>query len=259
MNADTFESATSSAAFGGTTTVISFAAQHVGMSLAKVVEDYHVLARRGAIVDYAFHMILADPTEATLNEELPQLVKSGHSSIKVFMTYDELKVDDERLLDVLMKARELEAFVMAHAENHGMITWLSNRLLARGYRAPKFHAVAHARASEAEAFRRFIALAALVDQPAMLYHVSTREGAAVIREARGRGLKIFAETCPQYLFLTRLDLDRLGNEGAKFVFSPPPREKDRSGCALARTFAWRSASRLLGPCALRIRRDGQAA
>ncbi len=226
MNADTFESATASAAFGGTTTVISFAAQHIGMSLAKVVEDYHALAKRGAMVDYAFHMILADPTDTVLNEELPPLVKAGHSSLKVFMTYDRLKVDDERLLDVLMKARDLEAFVMAHAENHGMISWLSRRLLARGYRAPKYHAIAHARASEAEAFQRFIALAALVDQPAMLYHVSTKEGAAVVRDARGRGLKVFAETCPQYLFLTRDDLDRPGNEGAKFVFSPPAREKE---------------------------------
>src|SRR6187399_1742991 len=101
VNADTFESATTAAALGGTTTVISFAAQHVGMSLARVVEDYHGLARRGAVIDYAFHMIIADPTPAVLNEELPPLVKDGHSSIKVFMTYDRLRLDDERLLDVL--------------------------------------------------------------------------------------------------------------------------------------------------------------
>lgn len=95
MNADTFESATVSAAFGGTTTVVSFAAQHVGMDLLQVVEEYHALARKGAVIDYAFHMIVADPTRETLEDHLPALIKQGHSSIKIFMTYDRLKVDDE--------------------------------------------------------------------------------------------------------------------------------------------------------------------
>jgi dihydropyrimidinase len=224
LNADTFHSATVSAAFGGTTTVIPFAAQHVGMSLAKVVEDYHRLAERGAIIDYAFHMIIADPTEAVLDKELPPLVQAGHSSIKVFMTYDRLKLDDVQLLDVLAAARENRAFVMVHAENHGMIAWMSKRLLARGYTAPKYHAVSHPRGGEAEAFTRLIACAALVDQPVMIYHVSSAEGVAVIRRARGEGLKVFAETCPQYLFLTKDDLDRPGVEGAKWICSPPARE-----------------------------------
>jgi dihydropyrimidinase len=224
VNADTFESATTAAALGGTTTVISFAAQHVGMSLATVVEDYHRLARRGAVVDYAFHMIIADPTQAVLNEELPPLVKDGHSSIKVFMTYDRLRLDDEKLLDVLAAARENRALVMVHAENHGMIAWMSKRLLARGCRAPKYHARSHPRVGEAEAFTRLIACAALIDQPIMIYHVSTAEGAAVIRQARGQGLKICAETCPQYLLQTKAELDRPGLEGAKWMCSPPLRE-----------------------------------
>src|SRR6266516_7075107 len=224
MNADSFHSATASAAFGGTTTVISFAAQHVGMSLTKVVEDYHKLAERGAVVDYAFHMILADPTETVLGNELPPLVKAGHASIKVFMTYDRLKIEDVQLLDVLAAARENGAFVMVHAENHGMIAWISKRLLARGYTAPKFHAISHPRYGEPEAFTRLIACAALVDQPIMIFHVSTREGTEVIRRARGEGLKIFAETCPQYLFMTKHDLARPGLEGGKWMFSPPARD-----------------------------------
>jgi dihydropyrimidinase len=223
LNADTFESATTSAAFGGTTTVISFAAQHLGMRLRDVVDDYHSLARKGAVVDYAFHMIVSDPTEVTLKEDIPTLVQAGHSSIKVFMTYDRLRLDDEKLLDVLMSARECKALVCVHAENHGMISWMVQRLLARGYTAPKYHAVSHARLSEAEAFNRLISFAELVDQPIMIYHVSTREGAAVIREARGRGLKIFAETCPQYLFLDAADLDKPGLDGAKWMCSPPTR------------------------------------
>jgi dihydropyrimidinase len=224
MNADTFESATASAAFGGTTTVIPFAAQHVGMSLTKVVDDYHRLAERGSIVDYAFHMIIADPTELTLTKELPPLVNAGHSSIKIFMTYDRLKLDDEQVLDVLSAARHNRAFVMVHAENHAMISWMSKRLLAGGYTAPKYHAVSHPRVGEAEAFTRLISCASLIDQPIMIYHVSTADGAAVIREARGQGKKIFAETCPQYLFLTKADIDRPGLDGAKWICSPPLRE-----------------------------------
>jgi dihydropyrimidinase len=224
MNADTFASATTAAAHGGTTTVISFAAQHVGMSLKTVVDEYHELAERGAVIDYAFHMILADPREEVLAKEVPALVKAGHASLKVFMTYDRLKVDDEQLLNVLQSARDNRAMVCVHAENHGMISWMGKRLLKHGHTAPKFHGIAHPRVCEPEAFTRLIACAALVDQPIMIFHVSTAEGAAVIRRYRGEGLKIFAETCPQYLFLTRHDLDKPGIEGAKWMFSPPARE-----------------------------------
>jgi len=223
MNADTFESATTSAAFGGTTTVISFAAQHVGMKLPQVLADYHALARRGAVIDYAFHVIIADPTPETLANDIPALVKDGHASIKIFMTYDRLKIDDEPLLDILVAARRSGAMLCAHAENHGIIAWMVKRLLARGYAHPKYHAISHARFSEADAINRLIGMAALVDQPIMIFHVSTAEGAKVIRDARGEGLKVFAETCPQYLFLTAEDLNKPGAEGAKWMCSPPPR------------------------------------
>lgn len=223
MNADTFESATASAAFGGTTTVISFAAQHVGKRLRTVVDDYMALARRGAIIDYTFHMIVADATAEALAEDIPALVGEGHGSIKLFMTYDRLKVDDETLLDVLLAARTSGALVCVHAENHGMIAWMGRRLIEKGYTAPKYHAVSHPRGSEAEAINRLVLAAELIDQPVMVFHVSTAEGVEVIRAARGRGLKVFAETCPQYLFLTAADLDKPGNEGAKWMCSPPPR------------------------------------
>src|SRR4029453_11847978 len=146
-------------------------------------------------------------------------------SIKIFMTYDRLKIDDEPLLDILLAARAGGAMLCAHAENHGIISWMVKRLLARGYTDPKYHAISHARVSEAEAFNRLIGMAALIDQPIMIFHVSTAEGARVIRAARGQGLKVFAETCPQYLFLTKADLDKPGFEGAKWIFRPPAREK----------------------------------
>lgn len=223
MNADTFASGTAAAVLGGTTTVIPFAAQHQGKSLAKVVADYHELAARGAITDYALHMIIADPTETVLKKELPTLVKSGHASIKVFMTYEKTKVDDEQLLDVLLAARENSAFVCVHAENNGMISWMGRRLVEKGYTAPRYHAIYHPRVSEAEAFHRLIACAELLDQPVIIFHVSTAEGAEVIRAARGRGLKIFGETCTQYLLLTKDDLDKPGLDGARWVCSPPLR------------------------------------
>ena len=226
MNADTCESATRSAAFGGTTSVISFAAQHVGMDVREVVTDYTALAKKGAMIDYAFHIIVSDVTDKVIAEDIPALVREGHSSIKIFMTYDRLKVDDEKLLDILAAAREAKALVCVHAENHGVIAWMVKRLIDKGYTAPKYHAVSHARVSESEAFTRLIAFSELLDQPVMIFHVSTREGAAVIREARGRGVKIFAETCPQYLFLTAEDMDKPGAEGAKWMCSPPARTTD---------------------------------
>jgi dihydropyrimidinase len=223
VNADTFESATRSAALGGTTTVIPFAAQHRGNSLKTVVSDYMALARKGAIVDYTLHLIVADPTPETLREHLPALLQEGHGSIKIFMTYDLLKVEDEALLDVLLIAKQAGALVCAHAENHGLISWMGKRLVDAGHTAPKFHALSHPRGSEAEAIHRLIVFSEFLDQPVMVFHVSTAEGAQLIREARTRGVKIYGETCPQYLFLTEDDLDKPGVEGAKWMCSPPPR------------------------------------
>ena len=223
VNADSFESATTSAAFGGTTTVICFAAQHRGMNLMTVVGDYMGLARKGAVVDYTFHMILTDPNEVTLKEHVPALVAQGHATLKVFMTYDLLNVGDEGLLNILYAARQNKALVCVHAENHGMISWMGKKLVEKGYTAPKYHTISHPRGCEAEAFTRLIAFAELIDQPIMIFHVSSAEGVEVIRRARGRGLKVFAETCPQYLFMTGKDLDKPGLEGAKWMCSPPPR------------------------------------
>src|SRR5262245_30530971 len=132
VNSDTFESATRSAALGGTTTAICFAAQHVGMDLIQVVADYTGLARKGAMIDYAFHLIIADPTEVTVREHIPALIAQGHASLKVFMTYDRLQVGDEKLLDILFAARKSGALVCVHAEIHGMITWMGVRLVDKG-------------------------------------------------------------------------------------------------------------------------------
>ncbi len=224
QTADDFYSATVSAAFGGTTTIMPFAAQHKGQSLRAVVDDYHAVAGPKAVIDYAFHLIVSDPTEHVLGQELPALIRDGYTSFKIYTTYDALRLDDYQVLDVLALARRDDALVMVHAENHDVIRWLADRLLAGGYRGPKYHAVAHARLAEGEATHRVIALSELIDTPLLIVHVSASEALSEIRAAQARGLKVYGETCPQYLFLTADDLDRPGSEGAKFCCSPPPRD-----------------------------------
>src|SRR5438067_11805718 len=132
MCADDFYSATVSAAFGGTTTVIPFAAQHRGQSLRAVVEEYHAAALPKAVIDYAFHLIISDPSEQVLGQELPALIRDGYTSFKVYMTYDAMRLDDRQMLEILAVARREGAMVMVHAENHDMIQWLANRLLDKG-------------------------------------------------------------------------------------------------------------------------------
>jgi len=222
--ADDFYSATVAAAFGGTTTVIPFAAQHRGQSLRRVVEEYHEAARPKAVIDYAFHLIISDPTEQVLGQELPALIADGYTSFKVYMTYDLLQLDDGQMLDVLAVARREGALVMVHAENHDIIKWLTGRLLERGLGAPRYHAVSHARLAEGEATNRAVTLSQLLDVPILLVHVSSAEAIEVIRNAQTKGLKIYGETCPQYLFLTADDIAKPGMEGAKFCCSPPPRD-----------------------------------
>jgi dihydropyrimidinase len=224
MNADDFESGTIAAAFGGTTTIIPFAAQHRGQSLRQVVEDCHVRARPHAVIDYGYHLIVSDPTEQAQGQELPALIRDGFTSFKVYMTYERLRLSDHQTLDVLALARREGALVMVHAENDDMIRWLAGRLLEGGHRAPKYHAVSHARIAEGEATHRAVALATLVDVPILIVHVSAAEAMAEIRRAQNQGLRVYAETCPQYLFLTAADLDRDGMEGAKYCCSPPPRD-----------------------------------
>jgi dihydropyrimidinase len=232
MTADDFYSATVSAAYGGTTTVIPFCAQHRNDDLRKVLADYHERARTKAVIDYGFHLIIANPDEPTLREHLPEAIRSGVRSFKIFMTYERTRLTDEQILDVMAAARKHGALVMVHAENHGMISWLAGRMVKQGNTLPRYHAICHTRGSEAEAIQRVVALAELVDCPILIVHVSTVDGIEAIRQARGRGLKVFGETCPQYLFLTAKDID-IGIEGALFCCSPPPRD------AAAQEACWR--------------------
>jgi dihydropyrimidinase len=225
MCADDFYSATVAAAFGGTTTIIPFAAQHRGNSIVEVLDDYARRAAEKAVIDYGFHLIIADPTAKALDEELPQMVKRGITSFKVYMTYELLRLNDAQMLDVLAAAEREKALVMVHAENHEMIQWLTKRLLERGHGAPKFHMSAHHPLAEAEATHRVVAFSRLLDVPVLIVHVSGHEAVQTIRAAQTLGARVFAETCPQYLFLKATDADKPGLEGAKWCCSPPPRDE----------------------------------
>jgi dihydropyrimidinase len=225
MSADDFYSGTVSAAFGGTTTIIPFAAQHRGTSVTTTVADYHERARSKAVIDYGFHLIIGDPTDKVLQEELPAAIKGGITSFKVYMTYPKWKLEDYQLLEVLSVAEREGALVMVHAENDDMIRWIAKRLVERGHGAPKFHGVAHAALAEDEATNRIIQLSRLLGAPVLIVHVSSPDATRTICAAQGFGARIYAETCPQYLVLTAEDMDRPGVEGAKWCCSPPLRDK----------------------------------
>lgn len=223
--ADDFESGTRSAAFGGNTTVLPFCLQERGHSLREAVKNYHRLADGSCYVDVSFHLIISDPTEQVLGQELPALIKDGYTSFKVFMTYEDLALSDRQILEVMSVARETGALVMVHAENYDAIRFLTDRLERSAKTAPYYHAISRPIAVEREATHRAISLAELVDVPVMIVHVSNREAMEEIRRAQQKGLKVFGETCPQYLVLTENDLQGLNMEGAKYVCSPPPRDE----------------------------------
>ncbi|MDG1709304.1 MAG: dihydropyrimidinase [Emcibacteraceae bacterium] len=226
MTADDFYSGSVSAAFGGTTTLLPFAAQHRGQSLRQVVDDYMACAEPKSVIDYGFHLIISDASDAIIGQELPAMIEDGITSFKIYMTYNDLKLDDYEILNVLAAARREQAMVMIHAENHDVIRWITEKLLDQGCGAPRYHAVAHATLAEKEATHRAITLAELLDTPMLVVHVSSEAALNEIRRAQERGLKIYGETCPQYLFLTIDDLDKDGMDGSMFCCSPPPRDKE---------------------------------
>jgi dihydropyrimidinase len=225
--ADGFETGTRSAIAGGNTTVLPFALQPRGASLRASVTDYHKEADGNAYCDYGFHLIVTDPTPSALGQELPSLVADGYSSFKVFMTYDDLVLNDRQLLEVFDCARGCGALVMVHCEGYDAIKFMTQRLEAAGKIAPYYHAVSRPEAVEREATHRAISHGELLDTPIMIVHVSGREAMEQIRWAQRRGLKVYGETCTQYISLTADDLKGLNMDesGGKYVCSPPPRDR----------------------------------
>ncbi len=224
-SSDDFETGSIAAAFGGTTTLIDFAIQFKGQTLRAAFDTWRAKAEGKAATDYAFHCIITDLPDARL-EEMDDLVREGVSSFKLFMAYPGVfMLDDATIFKAMGRAASNGALVCMHAENGGVIDVIVKRALAEGKRAPKYHALTRPTTAEAEATARAIALAEMAGAPVYIVHLSSNDALEKVREARDRGLPVYAETCPQYLFLSIENFDVPGFEGAKYVFTPPLREK----------------------------------
>ena len=223
---DNFQSATMSAAAGGNTTVLPFAMQEKGQSLRECVENYHKKAKDNLYIDTSFHLIISDPSPQVLGQELPALARDGYTSFKVFMTYDDLVLNDEELLKVFEVAKKEKTLVMVHAEGYDAIRYLTKKLEEEGKVAPYFHGISRPQIVEREATHRAISHAQIVDIPIVIVHVSGNEALSQIKWAKEKGIRVFSETCPQYICLTEDDMKGLNMdfEGAKYVCSPPPRD-----------------------------------
>ena len=224
-SADDFETGTRAAAFGGTTTLIDFAIQYKGQPLRQAFETWMSKASSKAVCDYAFHCIVTDVSGGQL-AEMNDLVREGVTSFKLFMAYPGVfMLDDGSIFKALQTTAKNGGMVCMHAENGSAIDVIVQQALAEGKKAPKYHALTRPTTAEAEAVGRAVALAEMAGAPIYIVHLSCNEALEKVREARDRGLPVYAETCPQYLYLSLENMDAPGFEGAKYVFTPPLREK----------------------------------
>ncbi|WP_121714202.1 dihydropyrimidinase [Streptomyces sp. E5N91] len=224
--ADTFETGTRAAAWGGTTTIVDFAIQSVGHSLREGLDAWHAKAEGNCAIDYGFHMIVSDVNQETL-KEMDLLVEEGVTSFKQFMAYPGVFYsDDGQILRAMQRAAENGGLIMMHAENGIAIDVLVEQALARGETDPRFHGEVRKALLEAEATHRAIRLAQVAGAPLYVVHVSATEAVAELTRARDEGLPVFGETCPQYLFLSTDNLAEPDFEGAKYVCSTPLRPKE---------------------------------
>jgi dihydropyrimidinase len=224
-SADDFQTGTTAAAFGGTTTLIDFAIQYKGQTLRQAFDTWMKKAHDKAVIDFAFHCIITDLGSAQL-DEMGQLIREGVTSFKLFMAYPGVfMLDDATIFRAMRQAAKHSGLICMHAENGGAIDVIVQQALAEGKRAPKYHALTRPTTAEAEATARAIALAEMAGAPVYIVHLSCNDALEKVREARDRGLPAYAETCPQYLYLSLENMDAPGFEGAKYVFTPPLREK----------------------------------
>lgn len=224
-SADDFETGTRAAAFGGTTTIVDFAIQTKGHSTLEGLETWHEKAAGKAGIDYGFHMIVTDMEDDRL-WEMRRLADEGVTSYKMFMAYPGvLYVDDGTLFRAMRKAGEDGTLVCMHAENGIVIDEIVKIALAEGKTAPKYHALTRPTRMEAEGVHRSIAIAEVAGVPVYIVHLSCADALEQVTLARDRGAQVFAETCPQYLFLDLGHYDHEDFEGAKYVMTPPLREK----------------------------------
>src|SRR5947208_6064010 len=226
-SADDFESGTTAAAFGGTTSIVDFAIQYKGQTLHHAWETWMKKAEGKAVIDYGFHMIMTDMNDQ-VEQEMDALVRQGVTSFKLFMAYPGVfMLDDASIFKALLRTGKNGGTICMHAENGGVIDVLVKKALAEGKTAPKYHALTRPVRAEAEATHRAIALAEIAGVPVYIVHLSAAEALEMVTEARDRGLPAYAETCPQYLFLSYDNYEEPGFDGAKYVMSPPLRAKEK--------------------------------
>src|SRR5215471_3547769 len=224
-SADDFETGTRAAAFGGTTTLIDFAIQYKGQALRQAFDTWMGKASGKAVCDYAFHCIVTDVSGGQLSE-MNDLIREGVTSFKLFMAYPGVfMLDDGSIFKALQRTSHNGGMICMHAENGSAIDVIVQQALAEGKKAPKYHALTRPTTAEAEATARAIALAEMAEAPIYIVHLSCNDALEKVREARDRGLPVYAETCPQYLYLSLENMEVPGFEGAKYVFTPPLREK----------------------------------
>src|SRR5437899_3849476 len=224
-SADDFETGTRAAAFGGTTSIVDFAIQYKGQTLHHAWETWMKKAESKAVVDYGFHMIMTDMNDQ-VEQEMDALVRQGVTSFKLFMAYRGVfMLDDGSIFKALLRTGRNGGTICMHAENGDVIDVLVQRALAAGHTAPKYHALTRPARAEAEATHRAIALAEIADVPIYIVHLSAAEALEKVTEARDRGLLTYAETCPQYLFLSYDNYEEPDFGGSKYVMSPPLRDQ----------------------------------
>lgn len=225
---DDFTSGTVAAACGGTTSIVDFCVQQPGQRVSAALEAWHAkLARTPPVVDVGFHLALTDVGVPDAAADLAAAVTAGVTSFKLFMAYKgSLMVDDETLFRTMRAAADLGALVLVHAENGGVVEVLVEEALAAGHVEPRWHGRTRPPAVEAEATARAIALARMAGCDLYVVHVSCAEALAPVAAARAAGERVWGETCPQYLLLDETMLDAPGFEGAKAVFTPPPRARE---------------------------------
>ncbi len=225
-SADDFETGTIAAAHGGTTSIVDFAIQYRGQTLHHAWDTWMKKAEGKAAIDYGFHMIMTELNDQ-VELEMDALVRQGVTSFKLFMAYPGVfMLDDASIFKAMLRTGKNGGTICMHAENGGVIDVLVQRALAEGKTAPKYHALTRPARAEGEATHRAIALAEMADVPVYIVHLSAAEALEMVTEARDRGLPAFAETCPQYLFLSYDNYEEPGFEGAKYVMSPPLRKKE---------------------------------
>lgn len=223
VTADDFESGTKSALAGGVTTVVDFATQNKGETLTGALNNWHMKAFANASCDYAFHMAISDWRE-DIKEELPAMFEQGVTSFKVYMIYDAMELSDKQIYELMKELKPYGGIVGCHCENSGIIGKLREEAIERGDTAPIFHPRTRPDYTEAEAVTRFLSIAQAADAPCIVVHLSTKAGYEAIMRARKNGVKVYVETCPQYLLLDDSVYHAPFDESAKYICSPPLRK-----------------------------------